>query len=80
MMTAKQFNVLGRIEGATRMCVILKGDSGETILCNNRIFNHIIRNPELQVRVKKSEPRFDPCTMRNFHETNWLEAFIPTSC
>ena len=78
-MTAKQFNVLGRVQGATRMCIILKGDDGGTILCNNRIFNHIVRNPELQVRVKKSEPKFNPRTMRDFPETNWLEAFIPTS-
>lgn len=81
MPTAEEFKVRERIQGATKHSVILKGDNGEVIYCTNRIFNAIMQDPGLQVRVVTLPAHVSSrmgCSQREYPETKWLEAYLPT--
>lgn len=80
-MTVEEFKVRERIHGATKHSVILKGDNGEAIYCANRIFNAIMQDPGLQVRVVTLPAHLTRDTVgleREYPETKWLEAYLPT--
>lgn len=80
-MTAEEFKVRERIQGATKKSVILKGNNGEQIFCMNRIFNAIMQDPGLQVRVvtlPAHHARCSGCLEKEYPETKWLEAYLPT--
>ena len=77
-MTARDFDVKRRLVGATRMSVILRDDNGDPIFCSNRILNHILDNPDLQVRVRDVPAHQSSRNGREYPTTKWLEAYIPT--
>jgi hypothetical protein len=72
MTTAREFHIRERIQGATKSSVILKGDNGEKIFVNNKVFNAIMQDQEMPIRVVTL-----PAHGR-FLETKWIEAYIPT--
>lgn len=71
-MTAQEFNIRDRVQGASRHAVILKGDNGEQIFVMNRIFNAIMQDQSLQIRIVTIPDH------ERFKESKWLEAYIPT--
>lgn len=77
-MTAREFDVKRRLVGATHSSVILRDDNGDPIFCSNRILNYILDDPDLQVRVKVLGQHKSARTGREYPETKWLEAYIPT--
>lgn len=77
-MTAREFDVKRRLVGATRMSVVLRDDNGDPVFCSNRILNHILDNPDLQVRIKEIPEHTSSRTGKMFPTTKWLEAYIPT--
>lgn len=79
--TRDSFNLRDRIEGATRNSIILKGDNGEKVYCNLRIFDRIMNNPTIEFMIQ-TVPAHKACNRmgceREFSESKWICAFIPT--
>jgi adenylyl- and sulfurtransferase ThiI len=77
MYTRDTFNVRARIQGATRNSVILKGDDGEAIYCNNKVFNRILQDPDIRFEIE-IVPAHSNCMGRQYPETKWIAAYIKT--
>ena len=77
MYTRDTFNVRARIQGATRNSVILKGDNGEAIYCNNKVFNRILQDPDIRFDIETVPAHSDPMG-RQYPETKWIAAYIKT--
>ena len=79
-MTAEQFNLRERIIGAAKHSLILRGDNGESIFCSNKLFNKLMLDPDLEIRVVTLPEHERRDSFGDFHyygESKWLEAFIP---
>ena len=68
--SAEAFGIRPRIQSMTKNSIVLKGDNGERIFCHRQIFNRIMADPGIQVRVV-------PVTMPSGMQTYWLEALLP---
>jgi len=79
MYTRDTFNVRARIQGATRNSVILKGDNGEAIYCNNKVFNRILQDPDIRFEIETVPAHFN-CMGKQYPETKWIAAYIKTRC
>ena len=78
-MTAKEFNLCERIIGAAKHSIILRGDNGEHIFCSNKLFNKLIINPNLEIRITTLSEHWENTPKgKIWHEqTKWIEAFVP---
>ena len=72
-MPAHDFHFRERIEGMTRSSVVLKGDNGEKIYCHRGVFNALMANPGIMMRVVVLS-----ADARCHVETLWIEALLPT--
>ena len=79
MYTRDSFNIRERIQGAARGSVILKGDDGEVIYCNNKVFNRIMQDPTVQFEIE-TVPAHSNCMGKQYPETKWIAAYIRTRC
>lgn len=77
MYTRDTFNVRARIQGATRNSVILKGNDGEVIYCNNKVFNRILQDPDIRFEIE-TVPAHSNGMGRQYPETKWIAAYIKT--
>jgi len=77
MYTRDSFNIRERIQGATHGSVILKGDDGEVIYCNNKVFNRIMQDPTVQFEIE-TVPAHSNGIGRQYPETKWIAAYIKT--
>ena len=79
MYTRDSFNIRERIQGATRNSVILKGDDGEAIFCNNKVFNRIMQDPAVSFEIE-TVPEHTDHRGRSYPQTKWIAAYIKTRC
>lgn len=79
-MTAQEFNLRERIIGATKSSIILRGDNEDRIFCSNKLFNKLMMNPELEIRVGVLNGHWVNVSGGKvwYEDSKWLEAFIPT--
>ena len=79
MYTRDSFNIRERIQGATHGSVILKGNDGEAIYCNNKVFNRIMQDSTVQFEIE-TVPAHSSHTGKQYPETKWIAAYIRTRC
>jgi len=69
---AHEFNLRDRIQSIGANSVVLKGNDGEKIFCHRNIFNRLLENPGIGIRIVtvKADAK---CHM----DTLWIEALLP---
>ena len=80
MFNRDSFNIRERIQGAARGSIILKGDDGEVIYCNNKVFNRIMQDPNVSFEIETVREHTDPRTGRWYPETKWVAIYVKTRC
>lgn len=80
MYTRDSFNIRERIQGAARNSVILKGNDGEAIFCNNKVFNRIMQDPTIFFDIEVVPAHYDNRTGKSYPETKWIAAYVKTRC
>lgn len=80
MYTRDSFNIRERIQGATGKSVILKGNDGEAIYCNNKVFNRIMQDPTIVFDIEVVPSHYDNRTGKSYPETKWIAAYVKTRC
>lgn len=78
MHNCNSFRLRDRIIGASRHSIQLKGDEGEMIFCSNKVFNAIVKNPDIPFRIVTIAKHEDPRNGNFYPDMKWIEAFIPT--
>lgn len=78
MYTRDNFNLMGRIIGASRHSIHIKADDGGVIFCSNKIFNKLVVYPNISFDIVTVPEHEDRRTGRFFPETRWIQAYVPT--
>lgn len=79
MYTRDSFKMRERIQGAARGSIILKGDNGEAIFCNNKVFNRIMQDPNVCFDIE-TVPAHSNYMGKQYPETKWIAVYIKTRC
>ena len=72
------FGMADRIVGTSTRAVILKGDDGENVFCHIRIFGRIMSDPNITFSIITRPRHYDARTGREFPDTKWICAYLPT--
>ncbi len=78
MHNCSSFRLRDRIIGASRHSIQIEGDNGETIFCSNKVFNALVKDPDIPFRIVTIPEHEDHRIGRFYPTTKWIEAYIPT--
>lgn len=78
MYNSRSFKLKERVIGASRHSIQIEGDHGETIFCSNKVFNELVKNPDIQFDIVTVGEHHDHRTGRFYPTTSWIQAYIPT--
>jgi hypothetical protein len=78
MHNCNSFRLRDRIIGASRHSLQIEGDNGEVIFCSNKVFNAIVKNPDIPFRIVTVAKHEDPRNGNFYPDMKGIEAYIPT--
>ena len=76
--TLSTFNLVDRIVGASKHCIILNDQQYGTIYITNKLFNKIMHNPSIEFVVEVIPAHESADGIKSYPESKWISAFQPS--